>query len=330
MISFRAAALDTSSPLSTTGAMSLPALPTRLGDAGLAIETRDVAKRFDGTRALDGLELQVPAGSVYVLVGPNGAGKSTAIKVLIGLVRADRGTARVLGIDPTADPALTRAQIGYVPETSATGYEWCATETFLRHNAAFHETWEPGYAALLCNRLKIPLRKGLGNLSKGALRSVILVTALAHRPPVLLLDEPTDGLDPLAREEFMALLSDHLAESPTTVLWSTHHVHEVEGMADHVGVLREGRLVLQASRDEVRRRLRRYLAGVPEGWTGAPELNGQLLRREGEGREVALTVWGEEREVAKRLAAAGATVYGAAPLSLEEAAVALLCDGRQA
>ncbi|HEY0019155.1 MAG TPA: ABC transporter ATP-binding protein [Longimicrobium sp.] len=310
--------------------MSFPALPTHLDGAELAIETRSLMKRFDGTRALAGLDLEVPAGAVYVLAGPNGSGKSTAIKVLLDLVRADRGTARVLGIETTADPALARAQIGYVPETSETGYEWLTAERFLRHHAAFFETWDPGYAALLCRRLKVPLRAAMRDLSKGALRSVILVSALAHRPPVLLLDEPTDGLDPLAREELMALLVDHLADAPTTLLWSTHHVHEVERMADHVGVLRNGRLVLQAPRDEVRLRLRRYRAGVPEGWTGAPELNGEVLLREGDGREVALTVWGEEREVAERLAAAGATVHDASPLSLEEATVALLRAGRRA
>ena len=230
----RAAELHPSTP-STGAAHELPALPTRLDGAELAIETRSLVKRFDGTDALRGLDLQVPAGAVYVLAGPNGSGKSTAIKILLDVVRADHGTARVLGIDTTTDPALARAQIGYVPEKSETGYEWIRVERFLRHHAAFFETWDPGYAALLCRRLRVPLRAELRNLSKGALRSVILVTALAHRPPVLLLDEPTDGLDPLVREELMALLADHMADSPTTLLWSTHHVDEVERMADHVG-----------------------------------------------------------------------------------------------
>jgi ABC-2 type transport system ATP-binding protein len=310
--------------------MSFPALPTRLAGADLAIETRSLETRFAGTLALDGLDLQVPAGAVYVLVGPNGAGKSTAIKVLLDLVRADRGTARVMGIETTSDPALVRAQIGYVPETSETGYEWLSVGEFLRHHAAFFETWDAHYAALLCRRLNVETNSLLRSLSKGALRSVILVTALAHRPPVLLLDEPADGLDPLVREELMAMLVDHVADSPTTLLWSTHHVHEVERMADHVGVLRNGRLVLQAPRDEVRLRLRRYRAGVPERWTGAPQLNGEVLLRERDGREVALTVWGEEREVTQKLAAAGATVHDAAPLSLEEATVALLRAGEAA
>ena len=156
------------------------------------------------------------------------------------------------------------------------------------------------------------------------------MTALAHRPPVLLLDEPTDGLDPLARDDFGALLVEHMADAPTTVLWSTHHVHEAERLADHVGVLRGGRLLLQAPVDAVRGRVRRYRAEVPEGWEGAPGLNGEVLVRARSGREITWTVWGDEREVAERLSASGATVREAAPLSLEDASLALLRAGEAA
>jgi ABC-2 type transport system ATP-binding protein len=311
--------------------MTAPSLPTRLAGADLTLETRGVEKRYGpDALALAGLDLEVPAGAVYVLAGPNGAGKSTAIKVLLDLVRPDRGTARVLGIRTDADPALVRAQIGYVPESAETAYGWLTVEKFLRHHAAFFEAWDWDYAELLCRRLGIPVREKMRGLSKGVSRSVVLVTALAHRPPVLLLDEPTDGLDPLAREELSGLLVDHMSASPTTLLWSTHHVHEVDRLADHVGVLRDGKLVLQAPRDELRLRLRRYRAQVPEGWEGAPGLNGEVLLREGTGREIDWTVWGDEDEVAGRLAAAGATVREAAPLSLEDATLALLRAGRSA
>ena len=311
--------------------MTARSLPTRLDGADLALETRGVEKRYGpDALALAGLDLEVPAGAVYVLAGPNGAGKSTAIKVLLDLVRPDRGTARVLGIRTDADPALVRAQIGYVPESAETAYGWLTVEKFLRHHAAFFEAWDWDYAELLCRRLGIPVREKMRGLSKGVSRSVVLVTALAHRPPVLLLDEPTDGLDPLAREELSGLLVDHMSASPTTLLWSTHHVHEVDRLADHVGVLRDGKLLLQAPRDELRLRLRRYRAQVPEGWAGAPGLNGEVLLREGTEREIDWTVWGDEDEVAGRLAAAGATVREAAPLSLEDATLALLRAGRTA
>jgi ABC-2 type transport system ATP-binding protein len=311
--------------------MSFPALPTRLDGAELAIQTRGVAKRYPpDVVALDALDLQVPRGAVYVLVGPNGAGKSTAMRVLLDLVRADRGTASVLGISTTAQPALARAQVGYVPEVVDTAYGWLTVGGLLKHHAAFYHAWDWAYADALCKRMGLRMDERFRALSKGAARRVALVTALAHRPPVLLLDEPTDGLDPLAREDFGALLVEHMADAPTTILWSTHHVHEAERMADHVGVLRNGRLLLQAPVDTVRAGLRRYHALVPDGWTGAPGLNGDVLVRAASGREITWTVWGDERQVAERLSASGATIREAGRLSLEEAALALLRAGEGA
>ena len=311
--------------------MSFPILPTRLDGAELALETRGVFKSYPPyTVALAGLDLQVPAGSVYVLVGPNGAGKSTTIKVLLDLVRAERGSAAVMGIDTAKQPALARAQIGYVPEVVDTAYAWLSVRGLLKHHAAFYHAWDWGYADALCQRLGLRMDEKFHSLSKGGARALALVTALAHRPPVLLLDEPTDGLDPLAREEFASILIEHMTQSPTTVLWSTHHVHEADRLVDHVGVLRGGRLLLQAPVDDVRRGLRRYRAEVPDGWAGAPGLNGDVLVRAQAGREITWTVWGEEREVAERLSASGAVVRDAGRLSLEDAALALLRAGSAA
>jgi ABC-2 type transport system ATP-binding protein len=311
--------------------MSFPTLPTRLHGAELALETRGVAKRYSADAvALDALDLQVPAGAVYVLVGPNGAGKSTTLRVLLDLVRADRGTASVLGIDTAREPALARAQVGYVPEVVDTAYGWLTVRGLLKHHAAFYHAWDWAYADALCRRLGLRMDERFRALSKGGARRVALVTALAHRPPVLLLDEPTDGLDPLAREDFGALLVEHMADAPTTVLWSTHHVHDAERLADHVGVLRNGRLLLQSQVDAVRQGLRRYRAEVPDGWTGAPGLNGDVLVRAHSGRQIDWTVWGDERDVAERLSASGATVREAGHLSLEDAALALLRAGEAA
>ncbi|HEX6039153.1 ABC transporter ATP-binding protein [Longimicrobium sp.] len=311
--------------------MSFPTLPTRLDGAELAVETRAVFKHYPpSTTALNGLDLQVPAGAVYVLVGPNGAGKSTAMRLLLDVVRADRGTATVLGIDTARQPALARAQIGYVPEVVDTAYGWLTVRGLLKHHAAFYDAWDWGYADALCRRLGLRPGERFRALSKGGARAVALVTALAHRPPVLLLDEPADGLDPLAREELAAILVEHITHAPTTVLWSTHHVHEADRLADHVGVLRGGRLLLQAPVDAVRGGLRRYRAEVPDGWTGAPGLNGDVLVRAQAGREITWTVWGEERSVAERLSASGAVVREAGRLSLEDAALALLRAGSAA
>lgn len=298
--------------------------PLALDDAPLAVRTRGLAKRYGRAVVLDDVSLQVPEGAVYVLVGPNGAGKSTTFKVLLDLVRADAGAAEVFGLDPRTRGPAVRAQIGYVPERLDWGYGWMRAGRLLEHHARFYPTWDAEYAARLARLFGLRLDQRMRTLSKGQGRRVHLAMALAHRPPLLLLDEPTDGLDPVMVDETLGLLAEHLAETPTTVLVSTHLVHDLDTLADHVGVMRGGRLVMQAPRDVLHRSLRRYRADVPDGWAGAPGLNGAVLRRGGLGREIQWSVWGEERDVVAELVAAGATVRDAAPLTLSDAAVALL------
>ena len=196
----------------------------------------------------------------------------------------------------------------------------------LRHVAAYYPTWDAAYAEHLGQAFGLRPHRKVGALSKGEARRLHLVLALAHRPPLLLLDEPTDGLDPVVRRRALALLAEHLADTPTTVVVSTHQVYEVESLADHVGVLREGRLVAQMGRDELQRTVRRYRVEVPEGWEPPPGLRFAGPRRSRAGREAQWTLVGEEREVAERLTLAGARVREVTPLGLEDAALALLDD----
>ena len=289
-----------------------------------AVETRGLSKRFGSRVALDGLDLWVPRGSVYVLVGPNGSGKTTTLRILLDLVRADRGRAELLGRDTVSEGRKVRALAGYVPERQDAGYGWMKVQQLLEHHASHRSSWDPAYAAALMERLEVRDHTKFGKLSKGEARRVQLVMALAHRPPVLLLDEPTDGLDPVMRDEALALLSDHVAENDSTLLISTHLVYEVEGLGDHLGVLKEGALQAQLDRETLRRRLRRYTLEVPDGWDGVEALKERVIRTTGTGREVAWTVWGDESDTLARLEAGGATVREVDPLTLEESAVALL------
>ena len=304
-------------------------LPTLLEPGPFAVSTSGLVKRFGRETALDGLALQVPEGAVYVLVGPNGAGKSTTFKLLLDLVRRDAGTAQVFGLDPQSDGPAVRAQIGYVPERLDWGYGWMTVGRLLEHHAVYFPAWDREYAARLARLFDLRLDRKLGALSKGQARRVHLTMALAHRPRLLVLDEPTDGLDPVMLDETLGFLAEHIADTPTTALISTHQVHDVDRLADHVGVMRDGRLVVQAPRDELHRKLRRWRAEVPDAWPGAPGLNGAVLRRGALGREIQWTVWGDEAEVAAQLAAAGATVRDSVPLTLAEAAVTLLARKEQ-
>ncbi|HKJ03074.1 MAG TPA: ABC transporter ATP-binding protein [Longimicrobiales bacterium] len=299
-------------------------LPVEFGDRALAVTTRDLTKRYGSVAAVGGLDLQLPERGVYVLVGPNGAGKSTLIRVLMGLGGYDHGVVDVLGLDPRTQGSGIRAATGYVPEGQELGYARMSVGRLLRHHEVYRPTWDKGYARRLTMALEIDLDKRCGALSKGQRRRVQLVLALAHRPPLLLMDEPTDGLDHVIRDVTLGLLSEHLSDCPTTVLISTHRVYEVERLVDHVGVLCGGRLLGQMPRAELRSKLLRYWADVPEGWSGAPELNGRVIRRGGTGREIEWTAWGERDQVTGALTRAGATVHDVTPLSVDEAAIALL------
>lgn len=299
-------------------------LPVDLVSSELAIETRGLVKQYGAHRALNDLQLQVPSGSVYLLVGPNGAGKSTTIKILLDLLRPTLGEARVLGMDVRQNAALVRANMGYVPEALSWGHGWMTVGRLLNHHAAYFPSWDAQYAQQLISTFGLPVKQKVKTLSKGQGRRLHLLMALAHRPPVLLLDEPTDGLDPVMRDETLRVLIAHVADTPTTMLISTHHVGEVEQLADHIGVVRDGALCAQTPLETLRRKLRRYRADLPPGWSGAPTINGAAIRRTTTRNEIDWIVWGDEADIAQRLTNSGASVRSSAPLGLEEATLALL------
>lgn len=300
------------------------ALPTSLPDGPFAVTTHALARRFGRAIALDGVDLQVPEGAVYLLAGPNGAGKSTLIRTLLGLERPEAGRVEVLGLNPHRNGPDVRARTGYVPEGAVTGYRWMRVGRLLEHHAAYYSNWDADYAARLCRVLGLKPERLIGELSKGQVRRVQLSLALAQRPSLLVLDEPTDGLDPEARDEVLALISEHLADTGCTVLVSTHQVYETERLADHVGVLRDGRLIAQVPRERLETALRVYRAEGPEGWGGPEELAGVLRRNAGLGREIQWTVWGDEREVIDRITRSGGAVRGIVPLSFEDSVLTLL------
>lgn len=297
----------------------------RILDQGpLAISTRGLAKRYGDIVALDKVDVSVPEGAVYVLAGSNGAGKTTLMESLLDLVPGVEGTAEVFGLDCRTQGPQARAQIGYVSARQDWGYGWMPVGRLLQHHAAFYPSWDEGYASKLVKTFELPLDRKFGNLSKGYARRVQLALALAHRPPVLLLDEPTDGLDRVVRDELFGILAEHIAETPTTILVATHLIYEIEPFADHLGVLRDGRLIAQLSRDRLHRMLRRYRAGIPEGWTAPERVEQCVVHRADSGREIQWIVWGEEEEVGAQLSNSDAVLRDVAPLTLDDAVLALL------
>jgi ABC-2 type transport system ATP-binding protein len=298
-------------------------IPLHLDSAAAAVRTRGLTKRFGRTTALSDVDLTVPEGSFYLLVGPNGAGKTTAFRLLLGLLRPTSGHGEVCGLRCGPD-GRARAHVGYVPETQELPYGTLTVRQLIAHHAAYWPAWDAQYAQRLVARLEVRPDAKYGKLSKGQARRVQLVLALAHRPPVLLLDEPTDGLDPVARDTVQGVLAEHIADAPTTVVVATHLVYEMERFADHVGVLRSGRLAAQLERTELQARLRRYELEVPDDW--APDLGADLalVRANGHPRDRRWIVWGDETAVTARLEQHGAVVRSVTALSLDEAALALL------
>lgn len=291
----------------------------------LAVRTEWLVKRFGRETALDGIGMSVPQGSVYLLAGTNGAGKSTLLRTLLNIEQPDLGSATVLGLDTRANGPRVRANTGYVPETGEGVYRWMRAGHFLAHHASFYSGWDSDYAAHLIKLLEVRIDSKLGSLSKGQARRVQIVAALAHRPQLLLLDELTDGLDPLAREEVLSLLATHLADTGCTAILSTHLVAEVETLLDRIGVLRAGRLVAEAPIETLLNQLKRYHLDAPAGWTAPDALAPHIFRRDaGIGSLTKLVAAGDEAELAATFQAGGVTVRDVSRLSLAEAVPVLL------
>jgi ABC-2 type transport system ATP-binding protein len=202
--------------------------------------TLDLHKRFGSSLSvLDGLNLQVPEGSVFGLIGPNGAGKSTTIKILINILQPSSGRAEVLAVDSRRLGPDEFAQIGYVSENQEMP-EWMTVEYLLRYLKPFYPTWDDERAAELVRQFDLPRDRKLRHLSRGMWMKAALACSLAYRPRLLVLDEPFSGLDPLIREDLIEGVLESAGE--TTILISSHDLAEIESFVSHVGYLDRGRL----------------------------------------------------------------------------------------
>ena len=205
-------------------------------------------------RGQDGLglgELVLAPGGVYGLVGANGAGKTTLIKHILGLLRAESGSVRVFGLDPVADPVGVLSRIGYLSEENDLP-GWMRVDELIRYSRAFYPTWDDGYAEELRQAFALDPAAKIKNLSKGQKARAGLLIALAYRPELLVLDEPSSGLDPIVRRDILGAVIRTIADEGRTVLFSSHLLEEVEQVADHVTMISQGTIVLSGSLDAIR------------------------------------------------------------------------------
>jgi ABC-2 type transport system ATP-binding protein len=215
------------------------------------IAVSEVTRRFGAKRALDAVTLNIPRGGVYGLVGANGAGKTTLIKHILGLLRAESGSVRVFGLDPVNDPAGVLSRIGYLSEENDLP-GWMRVDELVRYSKAFYSGWDDRYAEELTNTFGLDPAAKIKNLSKGQKARAGLVIALAYRPELLLLDEPSSGLDPIVRRDILAAIMRTIADEGRTVLFSSHLLDEVEQVADHVTMIQEGRILLSGPLREIK------------------------------------------------------------------------------
>jgi ABC-2 type transport system ATP-binding protein len=206
-----------------------------------AVRTYGLTKHFGGRPALVGLDLEVPRGVVFGYLGPNGAGKTTTIRLLAGLLRPTSGRATVLGTDVVRDRQAAQRHLGYLPGEFV-AYPDLTAGRYLRYLANLREVPDLAYGVRLAERLQLDLSHRIGALSHGNRQKIGIVQAFLHQPEVLILDEPTAGLDPLVQREFLALVRE-VREAGRTVFLSSHVLSEVEAVADMVGILRRGKLV---------------------------------------------------------------------------------------
>jgi len=287
-----------------------------------AVVYEGVSRRFGRTLALDRFDLAVRPGTVLGMIGRNGAGKTTALRLAHGMLHPDSGSIRVLGLDPVTQGLEVRTRVGLLSEESSL-YAWMTVAEIMKLGAGIHPRWDGGVAEDLRQRLDLDPGAKIKTLSRGTRAKVALVLAVACRPEVLLLDDPTAGLDPLVRREVLEGVLDAVPAEGGAVIYASHLVHDIERVADDVAVLDRGKLRLHGPLQEIKDRVRKVVA-VFEG--DAPQhvtLPGKIDSRS-EGRVLTVVAEGGNGELTAGLRGLGAREIEIGPLSLEEILVAFL------
>jgi ABC-2 type transport system ATP-binding protein len=270
------------------------------------LEVHHLTRKFGAKVALNDVSLTVPRGGVFGLVGINGSGKTTFIKHVLGLLRAQEGMVRVFGLDPVADPVGALSRIGYLSEDNDLP-DWMRVSEALRYTAAFYPDWDFRYAEDLQRQFELPPEARIRSLSRGQKARVGLLLALAHRPELLVLDEPSSGLDPLARRDILGAIVRTIGDEGRTVLFSSHLLDEVERVADRVAMIHAGRVVYSAALTDVQEGHRKVTLRFEEARDQPPALAGALAW-EGSGHEWTALYRGAVSEVRVAVAAVGGRI----------------------
>ena len=288
------------------------------GEAVVAVS--HLSRSFGAKEALHDVTVTVGRGCVFGLVGENGAGKSTLLKHLLGLWRAETGTVRVFGKDPVADPVSVLERIGYLSEQPDLP-GWMRVKDLLRYTQAFYPRWDAGYAEQLRERFALDPGARIRTLSKGQHARLGLIAAEAHRPDLLILDEPSSGLDPIVRRDILEAIIRTVTDEGRTVIFSSHLLDEVERVSDHLAMLHRGTLRFCAPLTEIQARHRRISLHFERPRLEPPSVPG-AIRVDGAGREWTVICDADKIHASAMARHVGATLVDDTAASLDELFVA--------
>lgn len=282
--------------------------------SSIAVRMQAVRKRYRHF-ALDGIDLSLPQGQIMGLIGPNGAGKSTTIRILMGLVHQDSGSVQVLGQAMPTEQALAKRDIGYVSEDLRL-YAAATLAWHMQFIRSIYPSWDQTYAESLLRRFDVRAEQRIKGMSHGQRVKAALLLVLARRPQLLVLDEPTTGLDPVARHEVLGALMEVLSDDSRTILFSSHNTLDVEQISDQITFIDRGRIVDSGDKESFLERWRRLRIEMPAG-IAAPSLD-NIIESSSSGRLTTITTdrFGPGTLVACEKA--GARVLAVEPMTLEE------------
>jgi ABC-2 type transport system ATP-binding protein len=280
-----------------------------------AIEIEGLHFSYGRNVVLRGVDLEVPIGSIFGFLGRNGAGKTTAIKILMGLLKCTRGRCKVARLDSQRDVMTVRQRVGYMAEDQQM-FGWMRVEQILKWVGSFYQSWDEKYSQELLDLLELPRRSKVKNLSKGQNSRLALLLALGHRPKVVILDDPTLGLDPIARKDFLRHVISLLQSNGVTVFFSSHLLYEIEPVADYVAILDGGVIIKAKKTDELRQSVKKLMLRGADGDLAGIE--GLLdVARVGEGITVTVEEVSQEKrsEIQNR---SGSDIVREVDLNLDE------------
>ncbi|MDF7823175.1 ABC transporter ATP-binding protein [Pontiellaceae bacterium B12227] len=291
---------------------------------GNIIQTNDLVKNYRGKPAVDQLNLEVPEGSIYAYLGPNGAGKTTTIKLLMNIIFPTAGSAEVLGIPTHKIGPEQFQQIGYVSENQKIP-GWMTLPQLLHFCKPMYPTWDDDFCQRLMTQFDLPNDVKLKSMSRGMKVKAMLLSSLAYRPKLLVLDEPFSGLDPLVRDEFIRGILELTETEGWTVFISSHDIDEVERLADWVGFIDKGKLQLSEAKESLQERFRQVEVTLPDGAEIPKELPKEWLvpERAGHAFRYVESRYGEASEERFRSIFPQAEIVEPQALSLRDIYLAL-------